>query len=173
MEGSKRTVVAVALALVVSGCGSSHEAASTPTVAAAPTDTPAAAATPCKALKEPYGSPPGHFKYKKADAQTRQKTIAALGLKPDGVDMREAEQGGITLGSIVGISSDDPGGYVSTVVGRAKAGGATVKQGNGFNVITVPNGADIAIGAKGCRAVMITSQDPNGVRYLAAAVFGS
>jgi hypothetical protein len=178
MEGSKLKAFAAvaALVVVVSGCGSSGKPAvstDAPTTAAASTDTPAPAATPCKDLEEPYGSAPGGFKYQKADASTRKKTITALGIKADGVDMRLARRGGITLGSLVGIPSGDPGDYVSTVLGRAQSSGAKVEKDAGFSVITVPNGADIAIGAKGCRAVMITSQDPNGVRYLASAVFGA
>jgi hypothetical protein len=47
-----------------------------------------------------------------------------------------------------------------------------VESGHGFEVISLSTGSDVAIGARGCRAVLITSQDPNGVRYLAAAVFG-
>jgi hypothetical protein len=178
MEGSKRKVFAAmaALAVAVSGCGSSTKASSSEpdaTTASASTDTPTPAPTPCTKLKQPYGSPPGGFKYEKADASTRAKTITALGIQSDGVDMRLARRGGITLGSLVGISSGDPGDYVSTVLGRAQSSGTKIEKDAGFSVITVPNGADIAIGVKGCRAVMITSQDPNGVRYLASAVFAS
>ena len=180
MEGSKRKVFAAmaALAVAVSGCGSSNktsssDAATATATAVASAGTPAPASTPCTKLKQPYGSPPGGFKYEKADASTREKTITALGINSDGVDMRLARRSGITLGSLVGISSGDPGDYVSTVLGRAQSSGTKIEKDAGFSVITVPNGADIAIGVKGCRAVMITSQDPNGVRYLASAVFGA
>jgi hypothetical protein len=155
-------VVAVVAVLVTSG-GSDDPAPATATASPA--------ATPCREAGSAYGSPPGGFAYERADAATREKTVKALGLDPEGVDMRIARRTGISLGSLVGVPSQDPGGYVDEVVGRARSSGAKVESDHGFEVISLANGSDVAIGARGCRAVLITSQDPNGVRYLAAAVF--
>lgn len=176
VKGPRRLGVLLVVALVLAGAvvaflllrGGGAEPANTGVA----TYGPSATATPCVEAKPPYGSAPGGFKYEKADAQTREKTVKALGLTNPDVDMRLARRGGITLGSLVGVPSEDPASYVSTVIGRARASGAGVTSGQGFTVITLSNGAGIAIGTKGCRAVMITSQDPNGMTYLASAVFG-
>jgi hypothetical protein len=163
-------VAAVAVVVVLLAGGGGEDPA--PATAAAPTATASPAATPCRDAKSPYGSAPGGFAYERADAATREKTVKALGLDPEGVDMRIARRTGISLGSLVGVPTQDPGAYVDQVIGRAQASGAKVEDDHGFEVISLSNGSDVAIGARGCRAVLVTSQDPNGVRYLASAVFG-
>ncbi len=137
-------------------------------------DAPAATATPCVALKQPYGLAPDGFAYDRAPEAQRRRTVKALNLDESGgkVDMRLARRGGITLGSIVGVPSADPGAYVGRLTTTAESGGAQVTHSRGYVMIPLANGTDVAVGAKGCRAVLIASQDPNGLRYLAAAIFG-
>lgn len=173
--GSRRIVTGgVAAVLALAGCGHARETpqAAAPSVAATATAT--ATAATCHDTREPYGTAPDGFAYERAAEATREQTVKSLGLDESGgrVDMRVARRGGVALGSLVGVPSDTPAGYVATVVSRAKASGAQVAHGTGFEVITLPNGSTVALGARGCRAVFITSQDPNGVRYLAGAIFG-
>jgi hypothetical protein len=158
--------VLAAVVIVLAGGGSDAPPADDAQVTAT------AAAATCQDAKDPYGEAPDGFAYERADATTRDKTVKALGLDPAVVDMRLARRGGITLGSLVGVPSEDPAGYVGSVVQRAQASGAKVSQSTGFDVITLSNGSGMAIGTRGCRAVLITSQDPNGMRYLASAIFG-
>lgn len=162
-------VAGTVLSLVLSHHRHGHE----PAAAAVATDTPTAAPTPCTPLKEPYGSPPGNFVYKKAPESQRARTVKALNLSAaDGkIDMRLAQQGGITLGSIVGVPSRDPGAVVDRLVSTVRNGGGSVTQGDGYVLIPLANGQSVAAGPKGCRAVLIASQDPNGLKYLAASIF--
>jgi hypothetical protein len=163
--GSRRIVTgSVAAVLLLAGCG---HASAKPRAAATAAET-------CHDTAEPYGAAPDGFAYERADEATREQTVKSLGLDESGgrVDMRVARRGGVALGSLVGVPSEAPADYVATVVSRAKTSGAQVADGTGFEVITLPNGSSVALGARGCRAVFITSQDPNGVRYLASAIFG-
>ncbi len=165
-------VIAVAVVVFLLVRGGDEPAPQTEAVA--PATATATTAAPCQPARTPYGTAPGGFAYEHADEATRAKTVKALGLDESGgkVDMRLARRAGITLGSLVGVPSQDPDGYVGQVVQRAQSSGAKVQPSAGFDVISLANGASIAIGSRGCRAVLITSQDPNGMRYLAAAVFG-
>jgi hypothetical protein len=131
--------------------------------------------TQCSDASNPYGAAPDGFAYEPVDEATRSKTMKALSLDDSGgrVDMREAKRGGVTLGTIVGVPSPDPGAYVSRIVGQAQAGGVQVTKAPGYAVIPLPDGTHVAIGVRGCLAVLISSQDPNGVTYLATAVLGT
>ena len=134
------------------------------TVAETPT------ATACTPIADPFGSPPNGFTYAKVDEDTRQKTIAALRLDPAGVDMRAARQGQLTLGTLVGVPSKDPAGYVEELVSTAEKGSPVSRQ-KGFTLIPLESGTVVAVGVRGCTAVLISAQDPNAVRFLATAVF--
>ena len=164
---------AVVVGIVVSLVIASHRDPKHPGPLAQPTPTPTP--TPCTPLREPYGSPPAKFEYKQAPESQRAATVKALNLNETGgkIDMRLAEQGGITLGSIVGIPTDDPDSYVNQLASTVKAGGGAVTAGSGYFLIPLANGQCIAAGAKGCRAVLIASQDPNGLKFLAASIFGA
>ena len=88
--------------------------------------------------------------------------------------MRLVQRTGLTLGSIVGVPSKDPADYAATMVATAKTGGANVTPGNNYALIPIgTTGQQVAVGVKGCKAVLISSQDPNATKYLADAVFGS
>src|ERR1700752_5041057 len=80
--------------------------------------TPTAAASPCQDIAKPYGDAPDGFSYEKVDEATRAKTVKALNLDEAGgrVDMRKATRGGLELGSIVGVPSNDPAQYASSLV---------------------------------------------------------
>jgi hypothetical protein len=134
----------------------------------------AAPAARCRDEAQPYGEPPGGFIYEPADEATRARTMQALGLDDAGgrVDMQLAKQGPLTLGSIVGVPSDDPDAYASEVVARAAAGDVEVQRGTGFALIPLGSGSAVAVGVRGCRAVMISAQDPKAVQFLAALVLG-
>jgi hypothetical protein len=144
-----------------------------PAPAAQVTDTPTPAPTPCHDLKPPYGSAPDGFKYEEADETTRRKTITALHLddKAGRVDMRLVRRTGLTLGSIVGVPSKDPADYAATLVATAQSGGVNVTRANGYALIPLGSGQQVAVGVRGCRAVLISSQDPNATKYLADVVF--
>ena len=127
-------------------------------------------ATACTPVADPFGSPPDGFTYEKVDEDTRQKTIAALRLDAAGVDMRAARQGQLTLGTLVGVPSKDPQAYVDELVSTAEKGSPVSRQ-QGFTLIPLESGTVVAVGVRGCTAVLISAQDPNAVRFLATAVF--
>jgi hypothetical protein len=129
------------------------------------------AATACTPVADPFGSPPDGFAYEQVDEATRQKTIEALRLDAAGVDMRAARQGPLTLGTLVGVPSQDPAGYVDELVSTAERGRSPVSRQQGFTLIPLESGTVVAVGVRGCTAVLISAQDPNAVRFLATAVF--
>ena len=131
-------------------------------------ETPVAAA--CTPVADPFGSPPDGFTYAKVDEQTRQKTIDALRLDAAGVDMRAARQGPATLGTLVGAPSKNPQAYVDELVSTAEKRSPVSRQ-QGFALIPLESGTVVAVGVRGCTAVLISAQDPNAVRFLATAVF--
>jgi hypothetical protein len=132
-----------------------------------------AAPTPCAETPDAYGTAPDGFKYEKVDEATRAKTVKALNLNESGgrVDMRAARREGLTLGTLVGVPSPDPGAYVSELVQTAQTGGAPVKKKQGYTVIPLSSGSVFAVGVRGCRAVLISATDPKAVPFLADAVF--
>jgi hypothetical protein len=127
-------------------------------------------ATACTPVADPFGSPPDGFAYEKVDEVTRAKTIAALRLDAPGMDMRAARQGTLTLGTLVGVPSKDPQAYVDELVATAEKGSPVSRQA-GFTLIPLESGTVVAVGVRGCTAVLISAQDPNAVRFLATAVF--
>ena len=137
--------------------------------APAPTAQPPAA-TPCRPIADPFGSPPDGFAYEQVSEATRRTTIKALGLDPAGVDMRAARQGALTLGTLVGAPSRNPAAYVDELVSTAEKG-APVSRQQGFTLIALESETVVAVGVRGCTAVLISAQDPNAVRLLATAVF--
>lgn len=132
-----------------------------------------AAAVPTSECPADYGAPPDGFDYAPADEATRTRTIEALGLNESGgrVDMRLAQQGGITLGNLVGVPAADPAASVASIAGQARSSGAKVRREGRYELITLASGRNVAVGPRGCRAVLITAADPEAVRYLAALVF--
>jgi hypothetical protein len=140
------------------------------------TETPTPAPTPCTEASPPYGEAPDGFKYEEAPEAERKKTVTALRLdeKSGRVDMRLVRRTGLTLGSIVGVPSKDPANYAATMVATAQSGGATVSPGRGYALIPIgTTGQQVAVGVKGCKAVLISSQDPNATKYLADTVFAA
>jgi hypothetical protein len=131
-------------------------------------ETPVAAA--CTPVADPFGSPPDGFTYDKVDEDTRQKTVAALRLDAAGVDMRAARQGALTLGTLVGVPSKDPQAYMDELVSTAEKRSPVSRQ-QGFALLPLESGTVVAVGVRGCTAVLISAQDPNAVRFLATAVF--
>ena len=130
-------------------------------------------ATACTPIADPFGSPPDGFTYEKVSEETRQTTIKALRLdEADGpVDMRAARQGGITLGTLVGAPSKDPTAYVNELITTAEKGRSPISRQRGFTLIPLESGTVVAVGVRGCTAVLISAQDPSAVRFLATAVF--
>ena len=130
-------------------------------------------ATTCTPIADPFGSPPNGFTYEKVSEETRLTTITALGLDESGgrVDMRAARQGGITLGTLVGVPSKDPTAYVSELITTAERGRSPLSRQRNFTLIPLESGTVVAVGVRGCTAVLISAQDPNAVRFLATAVF--
>jgi hypothetical protein len=133
-----------------------------------------AAPSTCDDSADPYGTAPDGFVYEKVDEATRTKTVKALNLNESGgtVDMRAARREGLTLGTLVGVPSADPSAYVSELVKTASTGGAPVSKKKGYSVIPLTNSV-VAVGVRGCRAVLITATDPTAVPFLADAVFAS
>jgi hypothetical protein len=151
----------------------------TPLIAKDPDEPPdataTAPATACVETSDAYGTAPDGFKYEKVDEATRAKTVKALNLDESGgrVDMRAARREGLTLGTLVGVPSQDPGAYVTELVKSAQSGGAPVKRRPGYAVIPLDSGTVVAVGVRGCRAVLISATDPTAVPFLADAVFTS
>jgi hypothetical protein len=137
----------------------------------------AAAATPtaCRETADAYGTAPDGFKYETVDEATRAKTVKALNLDESGgrVDMRAARREGLTLGTLVGVPSRDPNIYVTELVKSAQTGGAPVTKKKGYAVIPLNSGTVVAVGVRGCRAVLISATDPTAVPLLADSVFAA
>lgn len=131
------------------------------------------AGTRCTPHADPYGAPPDGFKYEPVDEKTRAKTVRALKLDEAGgrVDMRAAREGKLTLGTLVGVPSEDPAALVDELVSTADRGGSPVSRQRGFTLIPLESGTVVAAGTKGCTAILISALDPNAVRFLATTVF--
>jgi hypothetical protein len=134
-----------------------------------------AAPTACVETADAYGTAPDGFTYEKVDEATRAKTVKALNLDEAAgrVDMRAARREGLTLGTLVGVPSRDPNGYVTELVKSAQTGGAPVTKKKGYAVIPLNGGTVVAVGVRGCRAVLISATDPKAVPFLADAVFAA
>jgi hypothetical protein len=132
-------------------------------------DEPEPTAATCRPVAVQFGSPPEGFAYEKVDEKTRRTTIRALRL--DGrVEMRAARRDGLTLGTLVGAPSRDPQGYVDELVRTAEKGTAVSRR-PGYTVIPLESGTLVAVGVRGCTAMLISAQDPRAVQFLAEAVF--
>jgi hypothetical protein len=131
--------------------------------------------TACKETADAYGTAPDGFKYEKVDEATRAKTVKALNLNESAgsVDMRAARREGLTLGTLVGVPSRDPNVYVTELVKSAQTGGAPVTKKRGYAVIPLEGGTVVAVGVRGCRAVLISATDAKAVPFLADAVFAA
>jgi hypothetical protein len=134
-----------------------------------------AAPTACVESADAFGTAPDGFKYEKVDEATRAKTVKALNLDESAgaVDMRAARREGLTLGTLVGVPSRDANAYVIDLVKSAQTGGAPVKKKPGYAVIPLDSGTVVAVGVRGCRAVLISATDPKAVPFLADAVFAA
>jgi hypothetical protein len=139
--------------------------------AAAPT--PTGSPTPCTPVADPYGPAPEGLSYTAVDEATRRRTVKAL--KLDGrsgrVDMRTATRDGATLGTLVAVPSKDPAAYADELVSTARRGGAPIREGKAYSTIPIEGGTVVAVGVRGCRAVLISAGDPAAVPVLADAVF--
>jgi hypothetical protein len=135
--------------------------------------TATAAPTPCVKAADPYGTAPDGYTYEPVDEATRAKTVEALKLDEAGgrVDMRAARRDGQALGTLVGIPSRDPAGYVRELVKTAQTGGSPVTKKGRYAVIPFAGGAVVAVGARGCQAILVNASDPKVVPLLADAVF--
>ena len=132
-------------------------------------ETPVAAA--CTPVADPFGSPPDGFTYEKVDEETRaeddRRAAAGRGRRghargaPRPAHARHAreraEQG---LPRRTWTSSSRP---------PRSARRSRARQ--GFALIPLESGTVVAVGVRGCTAVLISAQDPNAVRFLATAVF--
>ncbi len=129
-------------------------------------------ASACGDPSNPYGSPPDNFTYEPAEEAARAKAVESLDLSESGgrVEMTLVRRTGLTLGSIIGVPSDDPEAYADEIVTRAEKGGAGVTHGTGYALIPLSSGTGVAVGVRGCRTVLITAQDPAAVQYLATVV---
>ena len=132
-----------------------------------------AAPTPCTPVADPYGAAPDGFAYEKVDEATRLKTVKALNLNESAgrVDMRAARREGLTLGTLVGVPSKDPGAYVTQLVTTAERGARRSRRPDGYAVIPLTGGSVVAVGVRGCQSVLISATDPTAVPFLADAVF--
>ena len=109
------------------------------------------------------------------DESRRAETVKALKLdEADGkVDVLAAKQksSDLSLGEIVGIPSQDPAKYASSLIASFQSGGAKVEGGDGYAILPLESGKQVAVGVKGCRTVLISALDPEAVKFLAAAIF--
>jgi hypothetical protein len=137
--------------------------------------TPTAAPTQCHDVAKPYGDSPEGFTYAKVDEATRAKTVTALQLDEAGgrVEMRKVTRGGLELGSIVGVPSQNPADYASKLAAAAQGGGAKLTRGNGYVIIPLESGQNVAVGVKGCKTILISAQDPKATQFIAENVFSA
>jgi hypothetical protein len=137
--------------------------------------TATAAATPCQDVAKPYGDPPEGFTYAKVDEATRAKTVKALNLNDAGgrVEMQKVTRGGLELASIVGVPSKNPAEYASNLAAAAQGGGANLTRGNGYMLIPLESGQNVAVGVKGCKTILISAQDPKATQFIAENVFSA
>jgi hypothetical protein len=146
-----------------------------PEETATATATASAAPTACKALDPPYGDPPRDFTYAAVDESRRAETVKALKLDEAGgkVDVLTAKQesSDLSLGEIVGVPSQDPARYASSLIASFRTAGAKVEGGDGYAILPLASGKQVAVGVKGCRTVLITALDPEAAKFLAAAIF--
>ena len=77
---------------------------------------------------------PDNFAYEPAEEAARTKAVKSLDLNESGgrVEMHLVRRTGLTLGSIIGVPSDDPDAYADEIVSRAERGGAGVTHGAGY-----------------------------------------
>ncbi len=170
-----KAIIAVLVVTLAVVAGISQLIAKDPDKAGDGSAAATAVPTTCVETADAYGTAPDGFKYEKVDEATRAKTVKALNLDEAGgpVDMRAARREGLTLGTLVGIPSQDPAAYVSELVQTAQTGGAPVKKRKGYTVIPLASGSVFAVGVRGCRAVLISATDPKAVPFLADAVFAA
>jgi hypothetical protein len=170
-----KAIIAVLVVTLAVAAGISQLIAKDPDKPADGSAAATAAPTACVETADSYGTAPDGFKYEKVDEATRAKTVKALNLNEAGgrVDMRAARREGLTLGTLVGIPSQDPAAYVSELVQTAQTGGAPVKKEKGYTAIPLSSGSVFAVGVRGCRAVLISATDPKAVPFLANAVFAA
>jgi hypothetical protein len=167
-----KAVIAVLVVAVAAVAGISQLIAKDPDK---PAERSAAAPATCVETADAYGAAPDGFAYEKVDEATRAKTVKALNLDEAAgpVDMRAARREGLTLGTLVGVPSRDPDTYVAELVKSAQTGGAPVTKKQGYAVIPLDSGMVVAVGVRGCRAVLISATDPKAVPFLADAVFAA
>jgi hypothetical protein len=102
-----------------------------------------------------------------APTPLRRRTLRAL--KVDArADLQLVERGGTTYGEVVGVPAPDPHGFVDHMVRQANGKAA---KGPRYALIPFGDNAIVAVGARGCRAVLVAAATPDDVRVLAAAVF--
>lgn len=145
------------------------------TASATPPASASSVPTACQELDPPYGDPPNEFTYEPVAESKRAQTVKALRLdEAEGkVDVRDIRQttSGINLGSLVGVPSKDPANYASRLVASAQVGDSKVERGNGYAILPLNSGAQVAVGVKGCRTVLISAQDPSAIKFVAAVLF--
>jgi hypothetical protein len=71
------------------------------------------------------------------------------------------------------VPSKNPAKYASDLVASVQTGGAKIERQAGYVIVPLANGRGVAVGIKGCRTVLISAQDPNATKFLAAAIFSA
>jgi hypothetical protein len=170
-----KAIIAVLVVSLAAVAGISQLIAKDPDKPAGGSASATAAPPACAETADAYGTAPDGFKYEKVDEATRAKTVKALNLNESAgrVDMRAARREGLTLGTLVGIPSSDPGAYVSELVKTAQTGGSPVTKKKHYAVIPLASGSVVAVGTRGCQAILINATDPKAVPFLADAVFAA
>jgi hypothetical protein len=62
---------------------------------------------------------------------------------------------------------------VSELVKTAQTGGSPVTKKKHYAVIPLASGSVVAVGTRGCQAILINATDPKAVPFLADAVFAA
>ena len=137
------------------------------------TATATAAPTACKRSTRPTARRRRTSAYDAVDESRRAETVKALKLdEAEGkVDVLAAKQtsSDLSLGELVGVPEPGPGEV--RVLARSRASRAAARRsrrGNGYAILPLESGKQVAVGVKGCRTVLITAQDPDAVKFLAA-----
>ena len=160
------SVIAVIVGSIALAGGSRSSIAKDPDKTA-DESTVTAAPTPCVEVADAYGTAPDGFTYEKVDEATRAKTVKALNLNESAgpVDMRAARREGLTLGTLDGFRAATPAATEGARHDRGDGRGAGDKK-PGYAVIPLAGGSVVAVGVRGCQAVLISASDPRRCRFL-------
>ena len=89
------------------------------------------------------------------------RTVKALKL-PGNADVRLVQRDGATVGTLVGVPARDPAKWARELVATATRAGSPVTKEAGFTLLPYGGGDVVAVGARGCRGILVSAAQPSG-----------